>query len=430
MKSLLKKVVTKKDGQVLILAALCIMVLLGFTAFAIDIGSAYVAKSDLQNATDASALAGAKDILSTDIAISTAFNYAVENGLKVTQNGVMENGDTVTVTSPYNGDSTKIEVVCTRTVDFFFARILGITETEVSARAVAEKGIAASVPWIVPFVIAQPIEFNYDEVYVMRMYGGGPYPNGYQYPYDYRNDSVYKNYPLTGTSTNIYTTVCNTSLKKTASSSSTTLTTIPSDTQITYNYAKKVGTWKSYTTWYNVTYNNYTGFIKKQDAVLKIISTTGNIYPYQFDYMNVYIKDNTGFSQYVDWLENGYYDTFSVDEEMYYYAPSSGGKTSVDAFSNRTTRDSNTDYTKAKLGDARVILIPVVNSILDRNTADKTPITIIGFAAFFIEEVHKNTYGETFWFEGRFLNNINVDSNNVTTDANADFGVNILKLVE
>ena len=52
---------TLKDqkGTVIVLFALTLTVLLGFTALAIDIGDLYVGRNELQNAADAAALAGA-----------------------------------------------------------------------------------------------------------------------------------------------------------------------------------------------------------------------------------------------------------------------------------------------------------------------------------------------------------------------------------
>ena len=441
MKPHTENIMSNEKGQVVVLFLLALTILLGFSALTIDVGVAYATKANLQNAADASAIAGAQDLDSPFTAIATALFYAGENGIEIpnpipiiTSNPYTytnpTTGDSITITAPYENDESKIEVIVFRTIDFSFAKILGISEGEVSARSVAQFGIAASVPWIVPFVIPQPIEFNYDNVYVMRMYGGGPYPSGYSYPNDYKTDQVYKNYPITGTPTNIYTTLRQVNLKKDASTSSNTLTTIPINKTVTYNFAKRVGSYSSYVTWYNVTYGTYTGYLKADDVREKTLDTPGNIYPYHFDYMNVHIKDETGFSEYVKWLEFGYHDTFSVDELMYYYAPSSGGKSSVDAFYRRTTKDTNTDYTKAKIGDARVILIPVVNSLLSRTTADGTPMKIIGFTAFFIEEVHKNTYTTSFWFEGRFLENLKIDSNNISSDPNSDFGLRIVKLLE
>lgn len=441
MKNLIGEIKSAEGGQIFILFVLAISVLLGFAALTVDVGYVYATKANLQNTADAAAMAGAQDLATPNTALLSAVLCAGENGLNVAPSTTEisgspytytdpTTGDKITVTTPYMDDPTKIEVICERTVQFSFAKILGISDGEVTARAIAQYGIAASVPWIVPFVIPQPIEFNYDNVYVMRMYGGGPYPYGYQYPYDYRTDSVYKNYPISGIPTNIYTTVKQVNLKKDASIYSNTVTTIPVNMSVTYNFAKRVGVYENYTTWYNITYNGYTGYLKEEDVKEKVLDSPGNIYPYHFDYMNVHIKNESNFNDYIKWLEYGYHDTFSVNEVMYYYAPSSGGKTSVDAFNKRISKDLNTDYTKAKIGDARVILIPVVNEMLSRTTRDGTPMEIIGFTAFFIEKVHKNTYGTSFWFEGRFLKDIQIESSNISADPNSDFGLRIMKLIE
>lgn len=155
-------------------------------------------------------------------------------------------------------------------------------------------------------------------------------------------------------------------------------------------------------------------------------------YPYQFDYMNVYIERDTDFSNYIEWLEKGYHKTFTVNQNMYYYSPSSGGRESVNAFAKRIARDPNTDYTRAKLGDGRVMLIPVVESMLSRETSSdgSVPLKIVGFVGFFLQKVHKNSYGQTFWFEGRFLENLNIGSGEVTFDTDADFGLRVQKLTE
>lgn len=136
---LAKKIVKNEDGQVLVLFALLIVVLMGFAALVIDVGMVALQKTNLQNAADAAALAGAQDLPTVGTAKSTAVAFAGKNGLKATQNGVKKDGDTVTVTTPYKGESTEIEVVCTRNVQYSFARVLGFTDTDVTARAVAKK---------------------------------------------------------------------------------------------------------------------------------------------------------------------------------------------------------------------------------------------------------------------------------------------------
>lgn len=128
MKGPIKRLLNE-NGQALVLAALVMVVLMGFAALAVDLGTVYVAKADLQNAADAAALAGAADLPDADTARLSAIYYAGHNGVLSSE---------TTVTTPYNGKSDMVEVVCTKTVSYYFARVLGFTDTVVSARAVAQ----------------------------------------------------------------------------------------------------------------------------------------------------------------------------------------------------------------------------------------------------------------------------------------------------
>jgi hypothetical protein len=123
------KIFKNENGQALVLAAIAMVVLMGFAAFALDMGTMYVARSDLQNAADAAALAGAADLPDAADAESTAIYYAEQNGLTESE---------IEVNTSYDGDSNQIEVICTKTVSYSFARVLGFTDMEVSARAVAQ----------------------------------------------------------------------------------------------------------------------------------------------------------------------------------------------------------------------------------------------------------------------------------------------------
>lgn len=119
-----------ESGQSTILIVLSIVVLCGFAALVVDFGTAAVDKGQLQTAADAAAMAGAFELPSASSARSKAVQYAGINGVESAG---------VTVTTPYNGDSKKIEVVCSQTVNYTFARILGFQSQVVTARAVAEK---------------------------------------------------------------------------------------------------------------------------------------------------------------------------------------------------------------------------------------------------------------------------------------------------
>lgn len=130
MKRLAKNMFKNEDGVISILFALSLMVLLGFAALGVDVVVLHLKQTELQNAADAGALAGAQDLDEVNDAISTAENFAVLNGA--------ERANT-TVTTPYNGNANLIEVVCTMNVENSFAKVLGITDTDVYARAVAQR---------------------------------------------------------------------------------------------------------------------------------------------------------------------------------------------------------------------------------------------------------------------------------------------------
>ncbi len=139
------KLLKNESGQAMVLVSLMCVVLFGFTAVAIDWGRVAIEKNQLQNTADAAALAGAQDLPSTATAENTAISYAEDNGVQSSE---------TTATAPYNGDSKKIEVVCSRPVEYTFARVLGFNNTTVSARAVASNtgtssGESGLRPWAV-----------------------------------------------------------------------------------------------------------------------------------------------------------------------------------------------------------------------------------------------------------------------------------------
>ena len=119
-----------ESGQSIVMIAMSLVVLCGMAAIAVDIGRVSVERGQLQNAADAAALAGAAALPTATTAKSQAVLYAGINGVSA--------ADT-TATTPFGGNASKIEVVCQGTVDYTFARIFGLTSTQVTVRSVAEK---------------------------------------------------------------------------------------------------------------------------------------------------------------------------------------------------------------------------------------------------------------------------------------------------
>lgn len=117
----------KESGQAMIIAALGMVVVLGFAALVIDIGAVSVERRNLQNIADSAALGGAADLPNASTADTTAVSIANASSVQ---------SQTVT---PFEGDKTRIKVTVKANVTYTFARILGFTSTEVSASAVAQK---------------------------------------------------------------------------------------------------------------------------------------------------------------------------------------------------------------------------------------------------------------------------------------------------
>lgn len=126
----------REAGQVLIFFVMAFAVLAGFTAMTVDVGIILHERRSAQNAADAAALAAVTKLPPFGVpgeAQNDAFTWAQKNGY---QNGV--DSTTVQVTYPYDTDASKLEVEIERPVDFIFGRVLGLTNTSISARAVGQ----------------------------------------------------------------------------------------------------------------------------------------------------------------------------------------------------------------------------------------------------------------------------------------------------
>lgn len=136
----------RRGGAVVVLVTVCITVLLGFTALAVDYGRMVATKNQLQRTCDAAALAGAGELPATDSARTSSATYYAR--MTATENRVAEPEITVTFPTPM-----QLEVTATRDVSFLFARVLGLESGLVSARATAGRSNLQGIPGVVPLAI-------------------------------------------------------------------------------------------------------------------------------------------------------------------------------------------------------------------------------------------------------------------------------------
>ncbi|MEE9171045.1 MAG: pilus assembly protein TadG-related protein [bacterium] len=131
-------------GQVFVLSALTLPVMVGMGAIAVDVGYVYVARNEMQNAADAGALAGAQ-ILATggtqSNARATAIQYSTQN-----MAGLAYLASATTQVNITNG-GTQVQVTVNQpNLGLFLAPIIGITTANVRTQATATLNAIGTVP--------------------------------------------------------------------------------------------------------------------------------------------------------------------------------------------------------------------------------------------------------------------------------------------
>lgn len=135
----------RQEGQVTVLVAVFMVVLVGMAGFVIDVGSWFRQQRVSQSTVDSAALAGAQSLPdNTGDATALANTYAGDNG------GVA--GATVTFTSRYGPNDT-ITVQQVRPATGFFSSLLGISTVTVRARASAISALPAEVLGAAPIAV-------------------------------------------------------------------------------------------------------------------------------------------------------------------------------------------------------------------------------------------------------------------------------------
>lgn len=129
----MKWLIREEKGSVAVVVAICMCVLLGFTALAVDYGSMATCKQSLQNAADAAALAAARDLADSkgsDTIRATAADYARTNGVDPAAAGT---GMTTAITA------SQVQVTLHRDLAMGFSAVLtGKSKQTVTASATAE----------------------------------------------------------------------------------------------------------------------------------------------------------------------------------------------------------------------------------------------------------------------------------------------------
>lgn len=130
------KTIKDDSGQVMILTALGLVLLLGATGLAVDVGTLYRAKRVAQAAADSGAITAAMELPFGD-ATTAARADASLNGVTNGSNGATVTVNNPPLAGPNAGNASFVEVIASTSQSLFFLNILNKTSTSVNARAVA-----------------------------------------------------------------------------------------------------------------------------------------------------------------------------------------------------------------------------------------------------------------------------------------------------
>ena len=124
-------------GQIILLVAVTIPMLLGFAGLAVDAGLLWTTKRHMQTATDAAAIAAATSFRNNGSYASAGSDLASLNGFTHGSNGVAVTVNSPPVKGAYASVTNYVEVIISQPMPLYFMRILGLSSALVSTRAVA-----------------------------------------------------------------------------------------------------------------------------------------------------------------------------------------------------------------------------------------------------------------------------------------------------
>lgn len=144
-----------ESGGISVIVALMMVVLLGFAAIAVDVGMLYSERAQLQNGADAAAMLVAHncakkqaDCTTTSTAEAILGGNALDGRSNLKSLEVLNRTVTVTAGAEQQGEEEN-------KVSLFFANVLGISSTEVTATSRVEWGTPSGGDIILPLAIAE-----------------------------------------------------------------------------------------------------------------------------------------------------------------------------------------------------------------------------------------------------------------------------------
>tara|TARA_B100000315_G_scaffold186215_1_gene175525 strand:- start:7003 stop:8283 length:1281 start_codon:yes stop_codon:yes gene_type:complete len=134
-----RRLAGSETGSALLLTAGMMVTLTGFMGLGLDVGSLYNHRRLLQTAADAGALGGGSEIYRGQSALvtSSVLSATAENGYTHGADGVEVTVNWPPLGGAFAGDPEAVEVLIDQPSPTYFMRMLGWTDVDITARAVA-----------------------------------------------------------------------------------------------------------------------------------------------------------------------------------------------------------------------------------------------------------------------------------------------------
>lgn len=190
---LTSKHLKSKKGNSSIIFLVSITLLVALMAFVTDAGMMYLEKSRLQNAVDATALAGIQEFRKNESTmLDKAYEYAILNKL-----------DPLNLEVTIPSGNRIITVVAKKKVNLFFAKVFNMTDAVIQAKATAKAGTIVAANGIRPFAVEQQ-NFEIGHTYTLKKGAGDSYTGNYgALALGGTGATVYKNNLMYGYNSNV-----------------------------------------------------------------------------------------------------------------------------------------------------------------------------------------------------------------------------------
>ncbi|MFZ3577018.1 pilus assembly protein TadG-related protein [Virgibacillus sp. DJP39] len=159
---IIRELLRKQDGNVLILVSLAFAGLLAITGLVMDGSRLYMTKADLQKVANAAALSGAQELTSNDEAIVRS----IVDEVLVKHNEIAAL-DTVNVLL-----NDRVKVNLQRDVPLAFSKLFGIETVNIKADATASLGVMGRATGAVPLGVDESFVLEFGEEYPLKVGSG------------------------------------------------------------------------------------------------------------------------------------------------------------------------------------------------------------------------------------------------------------------